>query len=148
MAAAWPVIVDRLVVVLPTLAGWAGVPVYDGPPVTGEDPPDFVTVGYVAGEDFGGSYEQTPPAGPWLIEETGTIRSQIVCSTGGVDLPAMRARAFALADAWQAWVTSDPTLGVLNPSSTAALAVDVEPVQTTNGAVQRLVVTLTYLART
>lgn len=150
MSAAWPLVVNRLVAVLPTLPGWSGVPVYDGPPVTADAPPTFVTVGFVLGEDFGGSYEQTRNGeGGWqgALTEAGTVRSEIVCATGNVDLPAMRARAFALADAWEAWVSADETLGVLGSSSVASLAVDVVPAQTTAGSVQRLAVTLTYLAR-
>lgn len=148
MSAAWPLIKRRLVEHLPNLPGWSQVAVYDGPPVTGDSPTDFVTVGFVRGEDFAGSYEQTPPVGPWSMEEAGTLRSELVCATGDTDLPGMELRAFALVDAWQEWVTADPKLGVLNPSSTASLAVDVQPQQTTAGAVQRLVVTVSYLART
>ena len=58
-----------------------------------------------------------------------------------------RPRTFALVDAWEAWVSADETLGVLGSSSVASLAVDVVPAQTTAGSVQRLAVTLSYLAR-
>ncbi len=149
MSAAWPVVKRRLVVLLPTLPGWSQVAVFNGPPVTGDAPSDYCTVGYVPGEDFGGSYEQTRNGTAWqgALEETGTIRSEIVCATGDVDLAAVEARAFALADAWEAEISRDETLGVLYPSSTSSLAVDVQPVQTTSGAAQRLVVTLTYFSR-
>lgn len=143
---AWPTVIARLVDHLPSLPGWAGVQVFDGPPVSADVPTDFVTVGFVSGEDFGGSFEQsTPEAWPW--EEAGTIRSEVVCSTGDVDIVTVRARAFDLFDAWQDWVVGDHTLGVMSPSSTASLAVDVQPVQNTAGAAQRLTVTLSYLAR-
>lgn len=150
MAAAWPLVKRRLVAHLPSLAGWADVEVFDGPPVTGDVPTDFVTVGFVLGEDFAGSYEQTRNGeNSWqgALEEVGTIRSELVCATGEVDLADVESRAFALVDAWEAWVSADETLGVLGPSSTASLAVDVQPAQTTGGAVQRLTVTLSYLAR-
>ena len=148
MSAAWPVVVDRLVSQLPSLPGWSGIKVYDGPVVTGATPTDFVTVGYVDGEDFGGSYEQTRNGeGGYegCLEESGTVRSEIVCQTGGDKVPAMRARAFALVDAWEAWVSSDETLGVLGPLTASSLAVDVQPIQNTAGSAQRLTVTLTYL---
>lgn len=150
MSAAWPLVKRRLVELLPTLPGWSGVAVYDGPPVTADAPDAYCTVGYVVGEDFGGSYEQTRTAeGGWegCLEEAGTIRSEVVCATGNVDLPAMELRAFQLVDAWEAEVSRDETLGVLHPSASASLAVDVQPLQTDRGTVQRLTVTLTYLAR-
>lgn len=147
MSAAWPVLIDRLVSLLPTLPGWAGVEVYDGPPVTADDPTDYVTVGYVVGEDFGGTYEQSRGLDGCMLEESGTIRSELVCQTGEVDLPSVRARAFLLVDAWEAEIARDKSLGVLAPSSTSSLSVDVAPAQTTSGAVQRLTVTLSYFSR-
>lgn len=147
MSAAWPKVVNRLVSLLPTLPGWSQVAVYDGPPVTADAPADYVTVGFVLGEDFGGSYEQARGLDGSVPEESGTVRSEVVCLTGDVDLPAVRARAFALVDAWEASIAADQTLGVLAPSSTSALSVDVAPAQTTSGAEQRLTVTLTYFSR-
>lgn len=142
---AWPTLYARLLVRLPQLAGWSAVELFDGPPVTGDVPTDYCTVGFVLREDFAGSFEST--AGPGdLTVEVGTLRSEIVCSTGDVDLPTVRARAFALADAVRAEVARDPTWGVLPQGSSSSLAVDVEPGQTTSGSVQRLTVTLSYTA--
>ena len=139
---AWPTVKDRLAVLLPSLPGWSVASVYNGHVLTGDTPTTFVTVGYVPGEDFAGSFEQTYTPGG-MLEEVGTVRSEIVCGAGDDDLPGMQALAFALFDAWQAEVTRDGSLGVLNGGS-ASLAVDVQPAQTTDGAVQRLVVTLSY----
>lgn len=144
--AAWPSVVARLIAHLPTLPGWSGVEVFDGPPVTRSAPSDYVTVGFVVGEDFGGSYEQSRP-GAFDVEEAGTVRCELVSTTGDVDLAGRRARAFQLVDAWEAWVTANPTLGVLLPSSSASLAVDVQPIQDGSSATQRLTVTVSYLAR-
>jgi hypothetical protein len=150
MSASWPLVKRRLVALLPTLPGWATVTVYDGPPVTADAPTEFCTVGYVEGEDFGGSYEQTRNGeGAWqgALQETGTVRCELALGSGDpADLPALEVRAFALVDAWEAWVSADETLGVLGKASTSSLAVDVQPVQNTGGAAQRLTVTLTYLA--
>lgn len=143
---AWPLVRNALVTTLPGLPGWSTVTVYNGQQVTADAPADFVTVGYVPGEDFAGSYEQTRPAG-WGTEETGTIRSQLVSQDGDADLAANEARAFALVDAWESWLTADPTMGVLEQGSTASLSVDVEPVQNTAGSAARLIVTVSYLAR-
>lgn len=150
MAAAWPLVKRRLVALLPTLPAWAGVRVFDGPPVTGEVPAEYCTVGFVLGEDFGGTYEQTRTGeNGWegCLEETGQVRCEIVCQTGDVDMAAMQDRAFTLVDAWEAAVSADETLGVLGPASSASLAVDVQPTQTNTGTVQRLTVTLTYLTK-
>src|SRR5215211_5789334 len=143
---AWPVIVARILELLPALDGWAGVEVYDGPPVTRDAPADYCTVGFVLDEDVAGSYEPTDSIGD-LREESGSVRSEIVCRTGDIDMAAMRARAFGLVDAWEGSLRRDPTMGVLGPSSTAALAVDVVPQQDTARTVRRLTVTLTYLSR-
>ena len=153
MSAAWPSVKARLVELLPQLLpvvpGWAEGAVYNGPPVTRDAVPSYVTVGFVVGEDFGGSYEQTRNGEGWqgALEEAGTIRCEVVCSTGDVDLPTVEARAFAFVDAFDALIAADETLGVLPPSSSASLAVDVQPAQTDKGAVQRLTVTLSYFAR-
>ena len=144
--AAWPQVKRRLVDILPTLPGWSGVTVFDGPRVSQDFPTDFITVGFVEGEDFAGSYEQARPEA-WDVEESGTIRSELITTSGDVDLEETEDRVFDLVDAWEQWVTKDPTLGVLSPSSTASLAVDVQPVQNQNGSAQRLTVTLTYTAR-
>jgi hypothetical protein len=149
MAAAWPLVKNRLVAALPGLTGWANVVVYDGPPITSDTPTDFVTVGYVPGEDFAGTYEQTRNGeNSWqgALEETGTVRSELVCWAGDSDLATLQTRAFALVDAWEAWVSSDETLGVLGRASVASLSVDVQPIQDQSGAAQRLTVTLSYLA--
>jgi hypothetical protein len=143
---AWPAVVARLVAYLPTLPGWSGVTVYDGPVTSQDYPADFVTVGYVRGEDFGGSFEQVRGIGE-MTEESGTVRCELVSQTGDTDIAAVRARVFALFDAWQDYVYADPRLGVLGVSSTSSLAADVQPVQNTSGAAQRLTVTLSYLAR-
>jgi hypothetical protein len=108
-------------------------------------------VGFVEGEDFAGSYEQTRTGeGGWegCLEEAGTIRSELVLWSGDTaDLPDLESRAFDLVDAWEAEISRDETLGVLGASSTSSLAVDVQPVQNTGGAAVRITVTLTYLAR-
>ena len=145
---AWLTVKRQLLTALPQLPAWAAAEVvaFNGPPVTAQAPPNYVTVGFVVGEDAAGDYTETPGLGD-IDDETGSIRSELVCWTGDVDLPTVEARAFALADAVQAWVKSDRTLGVLNPGSTSNLAVDVVPAQTDAGSVQRLVLTLAYTAR-
>lgn len=148
--AVWPAIVEQQKTLLPTLPTWSGVQLYDGPPLTGDTPTEYLTLGFVLGEDYGGTYEQAEGPGPFM-QETGQLRSELVVLSGESDvLAALRTRAFALTDAWAAAIRADQTLGgVMQPSSTASLAVDIQPVQTrTGGVVQRLTVTVNYSART
>jgi hypothetical protein len=55
--AALPLVIDATIALLPTLPGWSGVVVLDGPQVTAAAPREYVTVGFVDGEDFGGTFE-------------------------------------------------------------------------------------------
>jgi hypothetical protein len=140
---ALPLVIDATVALLPTLPGWSGVTVYDGPQITGDTPHNYATVGYVDGEDFGGTFEAIPLLGD-LLEEVGSLRSELVCWTGDVDFPAMRARAFALFNAWNAAVQDDVSLG--GKVAAASLSGEVVPVQNDKGSAVRLVVTLSYTA--
>lgn len=148
MATQWPLIHARLVELLPTLAGWEDVPAFDGPPITGDTPRDYVTVGYVIAEDSAGTFSHIRSGGGYQVEETGGIRCELVSTVGETDLATVRARAFALLDALEQEIRRDQTLGVLSTEGTSALDVDVVPVQTTSGAQQRLVFTIQYFTRT
>ena len=144
MNVALPLVIDATVALMPTLPGWSQVVVYDGPQVTGDTPHEYVTVGFVDGEDFGGTFEPVAGLGD-LLEEAGSLRSEVVCWTGDVDFPGMRARAFALFNAWNRAVQGDVTLGGV--VAAAALSGEVVPVQNDKGSAVRLVVTLSYTAR-
>lgn len=149
MATLWPTVHARLVTLLPTLTGWSGVEVYDGPPVTGDAPTVYATVGFVLYEDSAGSYSFEPHSEGWGTTEVGAIRGEIVASTGATDLPGVRAQAFALADAFEASIRADRTLGgTLPPVSSSRLVVDVLPAQTQAGATQRLPFTFEYTSTT
>lgn len=145
MAVAWPTVRARLAAALPAVVG-ASVTVYDGPVVTGDSPSAYLTVGYQPStdEDSAGSYEQTQtgPSG-YLSEETGTVLLELGAITGDSTVPS----AFATADAIHSWLQANQTLGVLSPGSTSSLAVEVLQAQTTAGAVQRLLLTLSYFTR-
>jgi hypothetical protein len=143
MAAQWPLVVARLVTLLPTLSGWSAVTVFDGPPVTADVTSDYVTVGFVA-DDQAGDYNQTQDPNGFQYVETGTVRSQLSCITGDIDFPSMRTRVFALMDALEAAVRADRRLGVLSPSGTSELDVDVLSLSNANGTAQSLVFTLHY----
>jgi hypothetical protein len=147
MATQWPVVHARLVALLPTLAGWPQF-VYDGPPVTGDAPFAYATVGYALNRDGAGSFSQTRAGNGFQVEESGSVQCELVTLTGDADLASMRVQGFALIDVLDASLRADQTLGVLAPASTCSLSVDVIPEQSTAGAVQRLAFSIDYFTVT
>lgn len=145
MAAQWPLVVEKLLAVFPTLTGWGAVDVFDGPPVTSATPPKYVTVGFVPPDDHAGSYTilQAPDGFRW--HESGSVRCRLVCADGGIDLAQSRIDLFALADVFEAWIRADRTLGgVLSKDSTVDVTTDVHSDQNTNGSGQAAVFTVAY----
>lgn len=145
MAVAWPTVRSRLAAALPAVVG-SGVTVYDGPVVTGDSPAAYLTIAHQPSvdEDSAGSYEQDrEPVGGFVVSETGEVLLEVGAVTGDIAVPD----AFGIADDIHAWVQADQTLGVLTPGSTSALAVEVLQAQNTAGAVQRLLLTLSYFTR-
>ena len=143
MATQWPLVVARLLALLPTLSGWSAVTVIDGPLVSADVPTDYVTVGYVDNDQAGTYITAQSPDG-FRYVETGTVRSQLNCVTGDSDLAGMRARVFALMDAVEGAVRADRRLGVLSPEGTSELDVDVLSLQNAAGTAQQLTFTLHY----
>ena len=145
MAVAWPSVRARLAAALPAVVG-ASVTVYDGPVVTGDSPAAYVTIAYQPSTDdeAAGDYEQTQTGpGGYLSEESGTVLLEVAAVTGDSVIPS----AFTTADAIHSWVQADQRLGVLVAGSTSSLAVEVLQAQNTAGAVQRLLLTLSYFTR-
>lgn len=143
MAVAWPTVRARLAAALPAVTGST---VYDGPVVTGDSPAHYVTVAHrpSVDEDSAGSYEQDRSSNSGFVaEERGTVLLEVAAVTGDSTVPS----AFGIADAIHAWVQADQTLGVLTPGSTSSVAVEVLQAQNTAGAVQRLLLTLSYTTR-
>lgn len=148
MATQWPLVVQRLLVMLPALPGWSGVKVYDGLPVTGDAPSDYVTVGYVS-SDVAGSYQTVMSPDGYQWEETGVVRSELASVSGDGDLSEVRGRMFGLLDALDASIRADRTLGgVLSREATTELVVDVMSVQNSAGAAQSVVFTVHYFTVT
>lgn len=147
MASQWPRLHAALVATLPTLPGWSVVEVFDGPPVTGNVPTSYCTVGHAQLEDSAGSYETTLAGNGFQLEESGLVRCELVVFDGGTDVTALRVRAFGLLDALDAAIRANRTFGVLSPEATTDLAVDVVPVQSQAGAVQRLPFSVLYFTR-
>lgn len=145
MAVAWPIVKARLASALPAVVG-STVTVIDGPVLSGNNPTAYLTIGHQPSveDETAGSYEQTrTPLGGFVAEETGTILMELAAVTGNPQVPD----SFTTADAVHAWVQADQTLGVLTPGSTSTLSVEVLEAQNRAGAVQRLLLTLTYNTR-
>ena len=146
MAAQWPLLHGRLLVLLPTLDGWTAVKVIDGPPVDDNTTGLYCTVGHVEvpGHVIGsGSYSTQRDASGGRIIETGDVRCELVSEDQRNDLPSARAKVFPLIDALDQAVRADYRLGVLSPQATTTLTYEV--IQTQGVApVVHVVLTLTY----
>ncbi|GAC1375211.1 MAG: hypothetical protein NVSMB4_03250 [Acidimicrobiales bacterium] len=143
MASQWPLVVSRMVTLLKGLPAWSNVAVYDGPPVTGDIPNQWCTVGYVE-DDKAGNYVGTQHDDGFSRHETGEVRCQLACNTGDDDLPGMRTQLFGLLDAVDAAVRADRRLGVLSPEGTSTFSVEVESFKSAHGTAQVAVFALHY----
>jgi hypothetical protein len=146
----WPAVAASLVRMLPGLPGWASVAVSDGPPTQTDRLESYCSVGYVRGEESAGDWAQAVGTVDGLLEETGTVRCDLVQQSAVPELaPQLRVQAFVLTDQLDAALRADPTLGgALRPDGTVALTGDVVPVQNTSGSAVRLVLTVNYFTRT
>lgn len=149
MGTRWEDVHDALAALASGLPGWSGVKVYAGPQVTGEAPADYLTVGYVMDEVGSGSFTHERFAGSGFdVEETGTVRCELVVTSGGTGITALRRRAFTLLEALDEAVRDDQSLGgVLSPGSTATVTVDVISTQTQAGAGVRTPFSVDYFTR-
>lgn len=149
MAAQWPLIVNKLVTLLPTLAGWSAVDVIDGRPVQDVTADQYCTVGFVTSpnnaDEHAGSYTQTQDPDGFQYVESGTVRCQVTSATGATDIPAQRTALFVLCNAVEGSVRADRTLGgVLAPASTLDLHVEVLAVANQSGSAVSAVLTFSY----
>jgi len=141
---AWPSVKAAMVTTIPTLAGLTDVEVLAGPPITGDAPERYVTVGYVDG-DNAGTYQTALQYDGWSRREVGEIRSQIVAQTGDADGSIAEGDCFAVADAIDAWTRDDRRLtGVLSPDSSVETSVEVHSVSNANGSATVLIHVLRY----
>ncbi len=145
----WPKVPPALLTLLPTLPGWSGVEVFDGPPVSQGAPSAYCTVGYVLDEGSGGTFNQELGTVDGLREESGEVRCELVVSTGDVDIASVRSAAGDLVDALDAALRADQSLGgVLIGTPTLVLAADFLPVQNAAGASLRVAFSVQYFTLT
>lgn len=144
----WPDVYAAIVAKLPTLPAFAGVPVYDGQPITQDTPTAWVSVGYYT-DDGAGTFAQVRHPSDFGTTETGDIKSHLVAVDGDTDLTVTRTRAFALLAAWQTWLEGDQTLGgLLQPGSEINLTAQVMDPENQQGSATSLLVTVTYQTTT
>lgn len=148
MAILWPHVVGWLTTALPVLPGWETVAVFDGQPVTGDSPADWLAVGWVDG-DQAGVWESLKDETGLSNTEIGTVRCTLTCSTGDdvtVASAQVRGRLFGLLDTFDLQLRADQTLdGVLAANALVELTSgDVTPVQNEYGTGLQLVFTLSY----
>jgi hypothetical protein len=112
----------RLVELLPGILS-SGVVVFDGPRAGREKgAKQYVTVGATS-EGAGGSYEQPDSPIDSMREERGEVVCEFVDWSGDENnIATRRSEIFAWADALEASIRADQTLGVLPAGSVSALA--------------------------
>lgn len=145
MAVAWKAVRTALAANLPAVVG-ASVTVYDGPVVTGEAPTTYLTIAdQPSNPDVGvGGFEQSVGPDGFSAAEVGTVLCELAAVTGDTTVPDV----FATFDAIATWLQGNQTLlGVLTPASTVTAGAEVLQAQTTDGAVQRLLITISYTTR-
>lgn len=148
-----PLIIAAHLVKLPTLPAFAAngtrdaVVVGDGPLLRDDDPAEWLTLGYVSTSASGPatSFEAVTDA-QGSTRDAGSFTSELLVAAG--DMPAARARTFALLQEWQQWLGTDRTLGGAVTSGEAHLRVDVTLDTTPGGARTISLVTVTYRATT
>lgn len=132
MATQWPLVYNRLLTLLPTLTGWAGVKVIDGEPVDDNTGSLYCTVGFVdvPGQVVsGGSFSTQRDQSGGFTLETGEVKLELIAQDQQNNLPAARAKVFPLADALQEAMQADYRLGVLAPQATSSLTSEVTQTQ-------------------
>jgi hypothetical protein len=140
----WTDVYQGLLTLLPSLPAFAGVPVYDGRPISQDNPAAWVTVGFVI-DDTAGQFAQVRDTSDFATIETGDIKCHLVAVDGGTDLPATRSKAFGLLAAWQAALEGDPTIGGAIPDgSVITLTTAVLDPQNQQGSATSLLVTVNY----
>ncbi|GAB3884580.1 hypothetical protein [Terrabacter terrigena] len=146
MAVAWHKVRAKLAASLPGIIGPGttfGVSIFDGPVVTGENPPAAFTIAYAPSlaEPTVGRFTQEQGPDGYTATETGALVCELAMATGYTTVPDV----FGAFDAIASWIQADQTLGgTLSPASTCTAAADVVQAQSSSGAVQRLIVTISY----
>jgi hypothetical protein len=148
--AQWPLVVNRLLALLPTLPGWAGVvSVHDGAAYDSVKQ-IFATVAH---SDDGqttqaGGYTSTLHLDGVSYAETGHVACQITYNDDRATITTARGALFPLLNQLDAAIRADRTLGVLSKEGTTDLDVSILSAQTIPGAAYTVPFTLHYFTVT
>lgn len=143
MSVAWAAVRARLATDLPAVVG-SGVRVYDGPVVSNESPIAYLTIASRTSGETSGTFSQDVGPDGFSALEVGSVACELAVLDGSTAVPS----AFDTFDAIATYLQADQTLGgVLTPGSTVTASADVEQSQTTSGAVQRLLIAISYTTR-
>lgn len=127
-----------------------GVNVVDGPQANSEDLNEWLFIGYDADtqdeNNDGANADQTWMAMNRVKREEGEVICAAVVRSGDVDIPAVRARAFAIVSAAEDELRPNHQLGGLVMQSMVAEQRFI-PIVTLAGAKARVVFTVTYEAQ-
>lgn len=145
MTAAWPHVVNWLTQNFPTITGIDPSAVFDGHPVTGDNPTTYATVGYSTASDVPGQFTQVDALDGVGIDEVGHVVCDLVVNSGEDALSVVRVAAFALFDLIRAAVKANPTLdGVLSANGTVSVTCNPLYALNAKGVAQGLVLTVSY----
>jgi hypothetical protein len=147
--AAWPLVKAAIAAGAQTLPAFADAEVYLGPQATNDAPLKFFEVGFVNDENNAGTYGRGAAYDGSVWSETGEVRSTITANAGDAEPSIAEGDAFGMADALDAWIDGDRTLGgVLSLDSEIRTSVDVISISNVNGTATELVHVLTYTTTT
>jgi len=143
--AAWPSVKAAIYAGALSLPEFADASVYNGPQVTSEASLKKLEVGFVNDENNAGTYERAPAYDGSVWSETGEVRSTIVAQSGDSDPSIAEGDAFTMADALDAWIQANRTLGgALSLDSDIRTSIDVLTISNARGTATELVYVLTY----
>ena len=142
--------VDAVCLALTALwtAALTGVQVADGPQANSDASNDWLFVGDDAADEGNeaAAVDQSWMAFAKTMQETGEVTCAVVSRAGDTDIPAVRARAYAILATAETALRADPLLGGVVMQSYVS-AHQYIPVITQGGCKARVVFTVTYQAQ-
>jgi hypothetical protein len=118
--AQYPLIVARLVAILPGLTGWEGFTVTDGPLLADVVPTRYATVGSAAAPRVFGhnviddSYACDLSDLSYHWTETGTVNIELSCGSGDSGIDTVRAAVQAALNGLESAIRADRRLAILS----------------------------------
>lgn len=112
---ALPNLIDAVVAALKAASSLSGVTIYDGIEIDSSDPTNWIAVGHDGGEDgevvVANIRNEYKTLGAKSMFEDGFLNCTLVSWTGDTSLSACRVSAYALLDAVDTVIRSDPSFG-------------------------------------